>query len=167
MPTIAERVLAAGAIATRTVNEQCAANVIHIRLKGTPPQLVVEPDPADLFYTHDRSRGDEMKPHRLVWMAMFKRLAGETLTIHLNRVTHPQKVSLSAPVFEHAFNPKGVPVLVDTWVIEHDDNAVETCPLDLLTDDLGRIDLKYDVTLTGGHRNVPPLDPGINLIPDP
>jgi hypothetical protein len=167
MPTIAERVLAAGTTVVRTHNDQKVANIIHIRLKGSPLQLVVEPDPADLFYTHDRSRGDEMKPHRLVWMAMFKRQAGETLTIRLNRVTHPAKLPLSAPEFAHAFNPKGTPPQVGTWVIESDENAVETFPLDLVSDDLGRVDLKYDVTLAGGTRNVPPLDPGINLIPDP
>jgi hypothetical protein len=167
MPTIAERLNAAAATSTHTVNEQHTANVVHIRLKGTPPQLVVDPDPANLFYTHDRGRGDEMKPHRLVWIALFKRQPGETLTIRLNRVDHPHKLTLASPEFEHAFNPKGVPGLIDTWVIEHDENAVETWPLDLRTDDHGRIELKYDVSLTGGHRHVAPLDPGVNLIPDP
>ena len=167
MPSISERVLAAPHAPVHTLNAQQVANVVSIRLKGTPPHLAVEPDPADLHYTHARGRGDEMKPHRIVWLAGFKRHAGELLTIRLTGVTRPAKVTLAAPVFEHAFSPVHATTLTDTWVIRHDENAVETLPVDLVSDEFERIHLKYEVVLSGGHRSVPALDPEIRLIPDP
>lgn len=167
MPSISERVFAAPHAPAHTTNAQQAANVVTIRLKGTPPHLVVEPDPADLHYTHAHGRGDEMKPHRLVWLAGFHRSAGELLTIRLTGVTRPSKLTLAAPVFEHAFGPVAATTPTDTWLIRHDENAVVTLPLDLASDEYERIHLKYEVVLTGGHRSVPALDPEIRLIPDP
>jgi hypothetical protein len=153
--------------ATLVTNAQRVASIVHIKLVGSPPELVVEPDPVDVYYTHDGSLGDEMKPHRVVWMAMFDRQPGETLTIHLNAVTRPAKLAFTDPVFQHAFSARTAPKRTDTWVIEPNENSVETEPIDLLTDNYGRIDVKYDVTLAGGTRRIPPLDPGGNLIPDP
>lgn len=167
MPSISERVLSAPHVTAHAVNVQQAANVVTLRLRGTPPHLAVDPDPADLFYTHAHGRGDEMKPHRLVWLAGFKRFAGEVLTIRLTGVTRPPKLTLAAHDFAHAFGPPNATTPTDTWVISHDENAAVTLPLDLASDDHGRIHLKFEVTLTGGHRSIPRLDPEIRLIPDP
>lgn len=174
MPAIADKIAGARASAPkptlpapRRVVLQRVANVIHIRLSGTPPRLSVDPDLAHLFYTHDRTLGDEMKPHRLVWIARFKRFPGEIITIRLCAVTHPAKLPLSVLGSPHAPAPKAGGPPAFAWQIRHDENAVETQPFIRATDDHDRINLKYEVVFSSPTRTIPTLDPDINLIPDP
>ncbi len=174
MPAIADKIASARASAPkpalpapRRVVLQRVANVVHINLTGTPKRLVVDPDLAHLFYTHDRTLGDEMRPHRLVWIARFKRFPGETLTIRLCSVTHPAKATLSVLAVKAPAPPKVGAPPPNTWVIHHDENAVETQAFVRMTDDFDRINVKYEVIFASPVRTIPPLDPDINLIPDP
>lgn len=175
MKTIEEKLgsaLRPGPVLARRVELQRVANVVHIRLRHDPLGLVVDPDLAHLFYTHDRTLGDEMRPHRLVWMAMFKRHPGETITIRLCAVTRPPKLPLSVLAAPRAAVPGAAPPKAGglppfTWAIRHDENAVETHPFIRTTDDHDRINLKYEVVFTSPVRTIPTLDPDINLIPDP
>lgn len=150
-----------------TANEQLVASLVRISLAGDPPELVVNPDPVDVYYSHGRGQGDEMRPHRIVWEAMFPREPGETITITLNRVTRPPGLHLDAPGLRAALRAMDRALPPRTWVIRHDENAVETEPIELPSDDDGRIDIKYDVAVTSARRDIGTLDPGINLIPDP
>lgn len=150
-----------------TTNEQLVASIVHITIRRDPtPELVVEPDLVNVFYTHDRSRGDEMKPHRLIWEAI-GRLPGETVTIRLSRVTRPKGLDLSHSSLRDALREKSSKTHTHTWVIDDGQNAVETGPICMPTDENGRIDIKYDVALTTPGGGMYELDPGINLIPDP
>ena len=73
--------------------EQLVASVVHIQITRPPqPTLAVLPDPVLAFYTHDGGRGDEMKPHRLLWEA-FGLQPGERIEIEAHNVS-----SLAPPV---------------------------------------------------------------------
>lgn len=178
MPTQATRA-PAPATATRSTtavrraphNLQEIAAVIHVGLRHGPERLVVHPEPAILYYRHHLGDGDEMRPHRLLWLLDFGRHPGEILTIRLNRVTHPPGLHLTNHVFDHAFatktNPHGPAVPHPEWTIAPDENAVLTASIRLASDQYERIAIKYDIVLTGTAVPVPVLDPGFELVPDP
>jgi hypothetical protein len=169
------------------IDPQSVESVIHITLDpGDPPTLRVSPRTVEAYYTHHGGGGDELRPHRLLWMAMFKREPGVKILIRLMRVDHPDQFPLSDPKIERAFRGKPSYCPARTWVIEHDQNAVETDPIALPTDWYGRINFKYDVVLkrfepdldlddlkmkgidlNDRGKLIAQLDPGGNLIPDP
>lgn len=100
MSTISDKVRAARAAAHPAppltpgrVEHQRVASVVHIRHLAAQGKFAVRPDLAHLYYTHDRTLGDEMKPHRMVWFADFKRHPGELVTIRLCTVPPPPSSS--------------------------------------------------------------------------
>lgn len=161
-------------------NEQRVASVVHLTLqRDTTPPLVVEPEIVNVFYTHDGGRGDEMKPHRIVWEAIGL-LSGESIEIHLRDhdlkskgvpVSEAQAQKLLKEVFTDARELKPAAPAKGWrfgWTLPTEGvPAVESRPLSRPTDDRDRINVKYDVVFRAPGRPPFVLDPGINLIPDP
>jgi hypothetical protein len=168
MSTDVESVVARPSSRVSVTDGQFVDSVIHIMLKpGKPPTLVVTPETVEVYYTHHGGGGDEMKPHRLLWIAMFKREPGDTILIRMKQVNHPNKFPLAKLGIQSAF-PGGTKQAAPlTLVIEHDQNAVETDLIALPTDEHGRINFKYDVEYVRNGKQIAYLDPGGNLIPDP
>lgn len=175
-----------GSEAGAVTDAQHIASVIQIlREADGERRLVVHPDTAEAFYTHHGGSGDEMRPHRLLWMVMFPREPGDTILIRVTDIHHPDSLRAGDPVVASAFRARHPHWPRCTWLIEHDQNAVETEPIAFPTDRSGRIYFKYDVVLNRyedgelakyvGERIDPwdkgrrlcHLDPGGHLIPDP
>lgn len=174
MSTISDKVRAARAAAHPAppltpgrVEHQRVASVVHIRHLAAQGKFAVRPDLAHLYYTHDRTLGDEMKPHRMVWFADFKRHPGELVTIRLCTVPPPPKLLVEELLASPRATPKAGAPPLNTWVIRHDENAVETQAFVRTTDDFDRINVKYEIEFTSPTRTIETLDPDINLIPDP
>jgi len=161
------------------VNEQLVASIVHIDVSDDVPGTgAVEPKLSNVYYTHDGGRGDEMKPHTLVWEAIGLR-PGDVIEIRLlchgmtsrqKEITEDKALAVLRRGFKGAFEERragpAAPAGVFWRIPNNGATCVESGHVDLADDDHDRINLKYSVTLhRGGAQHT--LDPDINLIPDP